>query len=74
MNGIIHKCSRPPEGAVPASSSSSPPPVTLTEEQMVHEILVYLDVLVNAVQPQRVLYLAVDGAPRVGRARVGPTG
>ena len=53
MNGIIHKCSHP-EGPTEA-------PIPLTEDQMMQEVLIYLDLLVGAVKPQRLLYLAVDG-------------
>ena len=54
MNGLIHPCSHPEDRDPPKS-----------EEEMYINVTKYLDRLVAAVRPRRVLYLAVDGvAPR----------
>ncbi|CAM9971495.1 unnamed protein product [Heterosigma akashiwo] len=54
MNGIIHPCSHPED---------APPPET--EEQMYLNVTKYVDRLVAAVRPRRLLFLAIDGtAPR----------
>ena len=62
MNGVIHKCARPLEGAPP-----------LPMEAIVAGVLAYLDRLVSAIRPQQVLYIAVDGtaAPAAARAPRG---
>jgi 5'-3' exonuclease len=54
MNGVIHPCARPEEG----------PPIT-SEAQIFRNIEKYIDRLLAAVRPRRLLYMAVDGpAPR----------
>ncbi|KAI9921006.1 hypothetical protein PsorP6_000630 [Peronosclerospora sorghi] len=54
MNGLIHPCAHPENGDVPK-----------TEEEMYRRVMAYVDRLVAAVRPRRLLYLAIDGvAPR----------
>ena len=54
MNGIIHPCARP-EGAPPPES----------EAAMFAAISAYIDRIVCAVRPRKLLYMAIDGvAPR----------
>jgi 5'-3' exoribonuclease 2 len=54
MNGLIHPCSHPEDRESP-----------LTEPDMYLNIMKYVDRLVAAVRPRRLLYLAIDGvAPR----------
>eukprot|EP01032_Pedospumella_encystans_P018902 gene18902-21503_t len=54
MNGLIHPCSHPEDREAPK-----------TEEEMYINVTKYVDRLVAAVRPRRVLYLAIDGvAPR----------
>ncbi|KAJ0401498.1 hypothetical protein ATCC90586_001530 [Pythium insidiosum] len=54
MNGLIHPCCHPENGDAPK-----------TEEEMYRRVMAYVDRLVAAVRPRRVLYLAIDGvAPR----------
>lgn len=54
MNGLIHPCAHPEHGEAPK-----------TEEEMYRRVMAYVDRLVAAVRPRRVLYLAIDGvAPR----------
>ncbi|CAH0492522.1 unnamed protein product [Peronospora farinosa] len=54
MNGLIHPCAHPENGEAPK-----------TEEEMYRRVMNYVDRLVAAVRPRRVLYLAIDGvAPR----------
>uniref|UniRef100_A0AAV1TZW1 5'-3' exoribonuclease n=1 Tax=Peronospora matthiolae TaxID=2874970 RepID=A0AAV1TZW1_9STRA len=54
MNGLIHPCAHPENGEAPK-----------TEEEMYRRVMAYVDRLVAAVRPRRVLYLAIDGvAPR----------
>ena len=54
MNGLIHPCSHPEDREPPK-----------TEEEMYINVTKYLDRLVAAVRPRRLLYLAIDGvAPR----------
>ena len=54
MNGLIHPCSHPEDREAPNS-----------EEEMYMNVTQYLDRLVAAVRPRRVIFLAIDGvAPR----------
>ncbi|KAL7998490.1 putative 5'-3' exoribonuclease, xrn1, helical domain-containing protein [Plasmopara halstedii] len=54
MNGLIHPCAHPEDGEAPK-----------TEEEMYRRVMAYVDRLVAAVRPRRLLYLAIDGvAPR----------
>lgn len=54
MNGLIHPCSHPEDREPPK-----------TETEMYENVTKYVDRLVSAVRPRRLLYLAVDGvAPR----------
>ena len=53
-NGIVHPCCHPESGPQPRD-----------EDEMLENIGMYLDKLVRAIKPQRLLYLALDGvAPR----------
>ncbi|KAG8460526.1 hypothetical protein KFE25_013176 [Diacronema lutheri] len=54
MNGVIHPCARPEVGPAPSS-----------EEHIFQNIEKYIDRLLAAVRPRRLIYMAVDGpAPR----------
>jgi len=54
MNGIIHPCSHPEDAPAPE-----------TEEMMYLNVMRYVDRLVAAVRPRRLLFMAIDGtAPR----------
>ena len=54
MNGIIHPCSHPEHGPQPKN-----------EQEMYENVCLYVDRLVRAVRPRKLLYLAIDGvAPR----------
>lgn len=54
MNGIIHPCSHPEIGPQPKN-----------EQEMYENVCHYVDRLVRAVRPRRLLHLAIDGvAPR----------
>lgn len=54
MNGVIHPCSHPENGPQPTS-----------EDEIFANIERYIDRLVAAVRPRRLLFMAVDGpAPR----------
>eukprot|EP01033_Poteriospumella_lacustris_P010886 gene10888-7745_t len=54
MNGLIHPCSHPEDREAPS-----------TEEEMYRNVTKYIDRLVSAVRPRKVLFLAIDGvAPR----------
>ncbi|GAB0088576.1 5'-3' exoribonuclease 1 [Sergentomyia squamirostris] len=56
MNGIIHNCSHPDDGNVH---------YRMTEEQMFKAIFHYIDVLFRIIQPQKLMFMAIDGvAPR----------
>jgi XRN 5'-3' exonuclease N-terminus len=50
MNGIIHNCTH-----------GNDPGVRLKEEQMVEKIFLYLERLMSIVQPQKLLFMAIDG-------------
>lgn len=53
-NGIIHPCCHPESGPKPKS-----------EAEMMLNVGLYIDRLFNAIQPRKLLYLAIDGvAPR----------
>ena len=56
MNGIIHNCTHANEARVDA-----------TEEEMVRKCFLYIERLVRIAQPQKVLFMAIDGAPPGGR-------
>lgn len=51
MNGIIHNC-----------KITGHPSGPKTEEEMILQIFTYLEKLVNLIQPQKVLFMAIDGA------------
>lgn len=54
MNGIIHPCSHPEHGDQPKN-----------EQEMYENVCLYVDRLMRAVRPRKLLYLAIDGvAPR----------
>ena len=50
MNGIIHNCTH-----------GNNPNVHLTEEEMVLKVFVYIDHLFKIIQPQKLLFAAIDG-------------
>ena len=57
MNGIIHPCSHP--------QGETTIPVPKSEAEMWQNIREYVDMLVNIVNPQKLIYFAIDGvAPR----------
>lgn len=54
MNGIIHPCCHPVDKPQPT-----------TEQEMYHLIFEYIDRIISIVQPNKTLYMAIDGvAPR----------
>jgi 5'-3' exoribonuclease 2 len=54
MNGLIHPCAHPESGPKPVD-----------EQEMLFNVMMYLDRLVYAIRPTTLLYLSVDGcAPR----------
>lgn len=59
MNGIIHNCTH-----------ANDPNLKLTEAEMVVRIFTYLDKLIQIIKPQRLVFMAIDGARarRSGRA------
>lgn len=52
MNGIIHNCTH-----------GNNPNVQLTEEEMVLKVFDYIDHLFKIIQPQKLLFAAIDGEP-----------
>jgi len=50
MNGIIHNCTH-----------GNNPDVKLTEEEMVLQIFAYVERLFQIIQPQKLLFAAIDG-------------
>lgn len=56
MNGIIHN----------ATHGNSDDNAKLTEDEMVMRIFNYLDKLVSIAQPQKVLFMAIDGMLMAG--------
>jgi 5'-3' exonuclease len=56
MNGIIHNCTH-----------ANDPNLKLTETEMVVRIFTYLDKLIQIIKPQKLVFMAIDGAgPLVG--------
>ena len=54
MNGIIHPCAHPQNGAQPQS-----------ENEIYHNIYEYTDKVIKLARPQKLIYFAIDGvAPR----------
>jgi len=54
MNGVIHPCAHPEDRAAPSS-----------EAEVFEDVMLYVDRLVAATRPRRLVYLAIDGvAPR----------
>ena len=50
MNGIIHNCTH-----------GNDPNVKLTEEEMILKIFAYIEKLFQIIQPQKLLFAAIDG-------------
>lgn len=50
MNGIIHNCTH-----------GNDPSVKLTEEEMILKVFAYVEKLFQIVQPQKLLFAAIDG-------------
>jgi 5'-3' exoribonuclease 1 len=53
MNGIIHNCTHANEERVSAS-----------EDEMIRKCFLYIERLVRIARPQKVLFMAIDGAIR----------
>jgi 5'-3' exoribonuclease 1 len=51
MNGIIHNCTH-----------ANDPNLKLTETEMVVRIFTYLDKLIQIIKPQKLVFMAIDGA------------
>lgn len=56
MNGIIHNCTH-----------ANDPNLKLTEAEMVVRIFTYLDKLIQIIKPQKLVFMAIDGARRPRR-------
>ncbi|KAH0576447.1 5'-3' exoribonuclease 2 [Spironucleus salmonicida] len=53
LNGLVHPCFHPPERTI------------LNEDQVFQEMFILMDKVIKAVNPQKLVYIAVDGcAPR----------
>jgi 5'-3' exoribonuclease 1 len=52
MNGIIHNCTH-----------GNDPGTKLTENEMIAKVFLYLERLFAIIQPQRLLFMAIDGEP-----------
>lgn len=59
MNGIIHNCTH-----------GNDPGRRLTELEMVTKTFDYLDKLVHIVQPQQLLFMAIDGGWNITSAEI----
>jgi hypothetical protein len=55
MNGIIHNCTH-----------ANDPNLKLTETEMVVRIFTYLDKLIQIIKPQKLVFMAIDGAAGMG--------
>lgn len=60
MNGVIHNCSH---------GAGTDHNTRLTEEEMMVKVFNYLDHLVQMMQPQKLLYMAIDGVAPRAKAR-----
>ena len=52
MNGIIHNCTH-----------GNDPGRKITEQEMIIKVFGYLEKLFQIVQPQKLLFMAIDGVP-----------
>ena len=52
MNGIIHNCTH-----------GNDPGRKITEQEMIVKVFGYLEKLFQIVQPQKLLFMAIDGGP-----------